>query len=68
MLELRLHTRLGYTYWFTQGKVMTFLVHLHGMNAAEKYAPSLELAQFYSEHVLGMTIFGLFNRAYAYAK
>ena len=68
LLELRLHTRLGYTYWFTQGKVMTFLVHLHGMNVAERYAPTLELAQFYSEHVLGMTIFGLFNRAYAYAK
>ncbi len=67
LLELRLHTRLGYTYWFTQGKVITFFVHLHGMNLSERYAPSLELAQFYSEHVMGMTIFGLFNRAYAYA-
>ncbi len=68
LLALRLHTRLGYTYWFTQGKVMTFLVHLRGMNRAERYAPTLELAQFYSEHVLGMTVFGLFDRAYKYAR
>ncbi|MBN1394908.1 MAG: response regulator [Pirellulales bacterium] len=68
LLKLRLHTRLGYTYWFTQGKVMTFLVHLRGLNLAERYCPTLELAQFYSEHVLGMTVFGLFNRAYSYAR
>mgnify|MGYP001015510822 CR=1 FL=1 len=68
LLKLRLHTRLGYAYWFTQGKIPTFLVHLHGMNYAERYAPTLELAQFYSEHVLGMTLFGLFRRSYKYAE
>ncbi|NUQ66398.1 MAG: response regulator, partial [Pirellulales bacterium] len=68
LLRLRLHSRLAYAYWFTRGKIPTFVVHLHGMNLAERYAPTLELAQIYSEHAMGMTPFGLFARGLAYAK
>ena len=38
LLRLRLLSRLAYAYWFTRGKLQTFLVHLLGMNLAERYA------------------------------
>ncbi|MDY0169159.1 MAG: ATP-binding protein [Thermoguttaceae bacterium] len=66
LLRLRLHSRLAYVYWFTRGKLQPFLTHFHGMNLAEKYCPTPELAQIYSEHSMGMTIFGLYRRGITY--
>lgn len=68
LLRFRLHSRLSYAYWFTRGKIPTFVVHLRGMNLAERYGPTLELAQIYSEHSVGITPFGLYRRAMAYAQ
>ena len=38
------------------------------MNIAERYPPTLELAQTYSSHAPGMSIVGLFDRAFRYAE
>ncbi len=65
LLRIRLRSRLAYVYWFTRGKLQPFLLNLHSMNVAEKYAPTLELAQVYSEHSMGMIVLGCFRRAIA---
>ncbi len=41
---------LAYVYWFSAGKIPCAWTHLRGMNLAERYPPTLELAQAYSEH------------------
>ncbi len=68
LLRLHLLIRLAYSYWFSRGKLQTFLVHLFSMNLAEKYAPTSELAHIYSSHAVAITVFGLFNRGIAYAE
>jgi len=55
LLCARLYSRLTYAYWFYRGQVAAFWAHLHELNLAELHPPSLELAQAYSEHALGMT-------------
>lgn len=65
-LRLHLLSRLACAYWYTRGKALDFCVHLHSMNLAERFAPSQELAQIYSEHAVAMTLLGWYDRGLAY--
>ncbi|HET6690508.1 MAG TPA: AAA family ATPase, partial [Miltoncostaeaceae bacterium] len=67
MLAVRLYSRLAYPYWFGRGAVHTLWAHLRGMNLAERYPPTLELAQAYSEHAPVMTVLPWFSRGLDYA-
>ncbi len=67
LLAVRLHSRLMYVYWFTQGLVPTLWCHLRGLNLAEKFPPTAELAAVYSEHSPVMTVMLWFSRGRAYA-
>jgi two-component system sensor kinase len=67
-LAIRLYSRLAYVYWFSAGKVPCAWVHLREMNLAERYPPSPELAQAYSEHAPVMTMAPWFSRGIAYAR
>ena len=67
-LAIRLYSRLAYVYWFSAGKVPCAWAHLREMNLAERYPPSPELAQAYSEHAPVMTMAPWFSRGIAYAQ
>ena len=67
-LAMRLHSRLAYLYWFYSGKVSCAWSHLRGLNLAERYPPSAELGQAYSEHAPVMTMLPWFGRALTYAQ
>ena len=55
LLAARLYSRLGHAYWFARGKIPTLWAALRVMNLAERYPPTLELAQAYSDHAPVMT-------------
>ena len=67
-LAIRMYSRLAYVYWFSAGKVPCAWTHLRGMNLAERYPPSLELAQAYSEHAPVMTMAPWYARGLTYAR
>ena len=67
-LAMRLYSRLAYLYWFHSGKVPCAWSHLRGMNLAERYRPSLEVGQAWSEHAPVMTMIPWFSRALRYAE
>ncbi len=64
----RLHSRLAYAYWFVRSKLDVLHVHLRGMNLAERYQPTAELAQAYSEHAPAMSLIPLSRRGIAYGR
>ena len=64
----RLHSRLAYAYWYTRSKITLMHIHLRGMNLAERYQPTTELAQIYSEHAPGMSLIPLSRRGIAYGR
>ena len=68
LLRLHLLSRLACAYWYTRGRMLDFCVHLRSMNLAERYVPTLEMAQIYSEHAVAMTLVGWYDRGLAYAK
>ena len=68
LLGLRLFSRLAHGYWFTRGRIMSLWSHFRGLNLAERYPPTLELAQAYSEHAPGMTLVAYFSRGITYAQ
>ncbi len=68
LLAVRLFSRLAHGYWFTRSRVTSLWAHLRGMNLAERYPPTLELAQAYSEHAPGMTLVAYFRRGIVYAQ
>ena len=68
LLVIRLHNRLAYAYWFECGKVPCPWTHLRGMNLAERYPPTPELAQAYSIHAPVMSLIASFSRGVAYAQ
>ncbi len=45
LVAIRIFSRLAYVYWFSAGKVPCAWAHLREMNLAERYPPTLELAQ-----------------------
>lgn len=67
LLAVRLYSRLAHVYWFGAGKVPCAWTHLRGLNRAERYPPTLELAQAYSEHAPVMTMLPWFKRGLDYA-
>jgi signal transduction histidine kinase/CheY-like chemotaxis protein len=68
LLGLRLFSRLAHGYWFVSGKFQVLWAHLRGMNLAERYAPTLELAQSYSEHAPAMSLIPWYSRGEDYAR
>ncbi len=68
LLSLRLLSRLAYCYFYTRGRIKGFRLNLSSMNLAECYTPTVELAQIYSEHAVGLTVLGWYNRGLAYAR
>jgi two-component system sensor kinase len=68
LLLIRLLNRLTYNYWFKRGKIPCLWAHLRGMNLAERYPPTLELAQAYSIHAPVMSLVAYFDRGVAYAE
>ncbi|GAB5443158.1 MAG: ATP-binding protein [Fuerstiella sp.] len=67
-LICRLYSRLAYGYWYLKGKIPLLFVHLRGMNIAERFAPTPELAQAYSEHAPAMSLIPLRRRGIAYGR
>ncbi|MFL5245247.1 MAG: response regulator [Gemmataceae bacterium] len=68
LLLIRLYNRLTYAYWFKRGKIPCLWTHLRGMNLAERYPPTLELAQAYSIHAPVMSLVAFFGRGIAHAQ
>jgi diguanylate cyclase (GGDEF)-like protein/PAS domain S-box-containing protein len=68
MLAIRMYSRLAYVYWFSAGKVPCAWAHLREMNLAERYPPTPELAQAYSEHAPVMTMAPWYSRGMVYAR
>ena len=68
LLAVRLYSRLAYVYWFHSGRLRCGWAHLREMNLAERYPPTRELAQAYSEHGPVMTMLPWFSRATAYVE
>ncbi len=68
LLSWRLFSRLAHGYWFARHRVHVLWAHLRGMNSAECYAPTLELAQLYSEHAPAMTLLSRNQRGIRYAQ
>jgi two-component system sensor kinase len=63
----RIYSQLSSGYWYTQTVADTFRVHLCGMNRAETYPPTVELAQAWSDHSPGMSLFPYFSRGSKYS-
>jgi tetratricopeptide (TPR) repeat protein len=68
LLASRFHGRLGYAWWFERGKIATLWTHLRSMNIAERYPPTPELAQAYSEHAPAMMLIPWHRRGVRYAR
>jgi two-component system sensor kinase len=68
LLTIRLHNRLTYAYWFGRGQIPCLWTHLRGMNLAERYPSTLELAQAYSTHAPVMSLVAYYSRGIAYAQ
>ena len=68
LLGARLYSRLAHTYWFQKGSVPTAFVHLRGLNITERYPPTLQRAQAYSEHAPVMSLLPWYRRGIDYAE
>ncbi|KFA88936.1 protein kinase [Archangium violaceum Cb vi76] len=68
LLAVHIYSRLAYNYWYLRGRMAVIWAHLRDLNIAERYPPTPELAQAYSEHSPAMTTLPWFRRANAYAE
>ncbi|HEX8435643.1 MAG TPA: ATP-binding protein, partial [Archangium sp.] len=68
LLAVHFYSRLTYSSWYFGSPIATFWTHLREVNTAERYPPTLELAQAYSEHAPMLTMVPWFSRATAYAE
>ena len=68
LLASRFYGRLGYAWWFERGKVATLWTHFRSLNLAERYPPTAELAQAYSEHAPAMMLVPWHRRGVRYAQ
>ncbi|MDZ4849569.1 MAG: ATP-binding protein [Pirellulaceae bacterium] len=66
-LRWNLFSRLAHVFWFSRGALWTLMAHLQGMNEAERYADTSELAKAYSEHAPVCSLLGAFRRAEEYS-
>ncbi|MEP3481551.1 MAG: ATP-binding protein [Fuerstiella sp.] len=67
-LLCKLYSRLSYGYWYLRSKIDLLYVHLRGLNLAENFAPSAEVAQAWSEHAPAMSLIPLAQRGIEYGK
>ena len=67
-VRITLMSRLSYLNWFARGTVPTLWSHLVELNRAERYLPSLELAQAWSEHAPALSMVPLHKRGIRYAE
>jgi signal transduction histidine kinase/DNA-binding response OmpR family regulator/tetratricopeptide (TPR) repeat protein len=67
-LTLRLLSNLAHGCWYCRSLVHVMWAHLRGLNIAERFSPTLELAQSYAEHAPGLTLVGYTGRALRYAR
>ncbi|GIW95373.1 MAG: ATPase [Pirellulaceae bacterium] len=67
-LAMRLYSLLAHGYWYCGGTLRCLWAHLAGMNLAEQYLPSDELAEAYAAHAPVMALLGWFRRAEQYAR
>lgn len=67
-MMLRLLSGLAHGCWYARSKSAAFLAHLRGLNLAERFQDTPELAQLYSDHAPGMTLIPLFSRAIRYVR
>ncbi len=67
LLTIRLYSRLAYTYYFI-GHIQAIWAHLREMNLAERYPPTRERAQAYSNHIAAMELLSWFGRGTRYAE
>ncbi|TWT77130.1 Signal transduction histidine-protein kinase BarA [Posidoniimonas polymericola] len=67
-LRLQLLSGLSHSCWYGRSRTKMFWSHLAGMNRAERYQPSAELADAYSNHGVGMSLFALTGRAETYCQ
>jgi signal transduction histidine kinase/tetratricopeptide (TPR) repeat protein len=56
LLAVRIFDRLAYAYWFYRGPVPALWAHLRGLNIAERYEPTRELAKSWSTHVAAISL------------
>jgi len=68
LLPIRIYNRLFYPYWFARDEYATFWAQLRGMNLAERYPPTPELAHAYSCHAAAMSAIPAFHRGLLYAR
>ena len=68
LLIIRLYTRLSYAYFFERGKVSCLWAHLRGVNLAESYPPTRELAHAWATHAPIMSVVPWLRRGEIYAK
>ncbi|WP_225410175.1 protein kinase domain-containing protein [Stigmatella hybrida] len=66
LLAVHIYSRMAYGYWYQRGRMAVLWAHLRGLNIAERYPPTPELAQAYSEHSPVATVLPWFRRAIAY--
>ncbi len=66
--SLRLYSGLAHGAWYARTRMFALWAHLRGLNLAERFAPSLELALVYAEHAPAMSLIPLFGRAVKYAE
>lgn len=66
LMAARLYSRLAHVYWFSIGPIPTLWTHLKEMNLAERYPPTREVAQAYSEHAPVMTLIPWISRGVRY--
>ncbi|MFK7735251.1 MAG: ATP-binding protein [Pirellulaceae bacterium] len=67
-LKWSLHSKLAHCYWYVRDKYYTLWAHLSELNEAERYAPTPELAQAYSEHAPVMSLIPWQQRGLDYAR
>ncbi len=67
-LAIRLYSRLSHAYWFTRPRVTLLWAHLRGLNLAERFPSTLELAQMYSEHAPAMSLVPYVSRGISYVR
>jgi two-component system sensor kinase len=56
LLAVRIFDRLAYAYWFYRGPIPALWAHLRGLNIAERYEPTRELAKSWSTHVAALSL------------
>ncbi|MGD9645808.1 MAG: ATP-binding protein [Pirellulales bacterium] len=67
-LALRMLSNFAHGCWYSRSKLMALWAHMRGMNLGERYQPSHELAQAYSEHGPGMSLVRAFKRGIEYSE